>query len=44
MNSKYIGFYIVGFIAILGWNAFLIQRDNAMFKEYYHRQKLEYRK
>jgi hypothetical protein len=35
MNRNYI---ILGIVAILGWNAFLIHRDNQMFQKYYNDQ------
>ena len=31
MSKKYITAFIVGFIAMIGWNVFLIQRDQQMF-------------
>jgi len=41
MTSKHISYIFLAFIAILGWNVFLIQRDEAMFQEYYRRQAIE---
>jgi hypothetical protein len=41
MNSKEISFIFVGIFAILGWNVFLVQRDNALYDAYYHRQAIE---
>ena len=41
MNLKYISFIVVAIGAIIGWNAFLIQRDNALYDAYYHQQALE---
>ena len=38
MTSKEISFIVVAIFAILGWNVFLIQRDNALYDAYYHRQ------
>ena len=35
MKHPYI---IFGIVAILGWNAFLIHRDNQMFQKYYNDQ------
>jgi hypothetical protein len=32
MKLKYIGFGIAAFVAVVGWNAFLIQRDDALFR------------
>jgi hypothetical protein len=34
MNSKTITYVFLAFIAILGWNSFLIQRDKKMFDAY----------
>jgi hypothetical protein len=41
MNFKYISCGILAFIMILGWNAFLIKRDDALYKSYYKRQTME---
>ena len=41
MNRKYVIAGLIGFAAILGWNVFLIQRDNALYDAYYHRQAIE---
>lgn len=41
MSKKYITAFIVGFIAMIGWNVFLIQRDDAMYKSYYRQQAIE---
>jgi hypothetical protein len=35
MNSKTITYIFLAFIAILGWNAFLIHRDVKLFDAYY---------
>ena len=35
MNKKYIVTGLIGFAVILGWNVFLIQRDEKLFKAYY---------
>lgn len=35
MKPSYI---ILGVVAILGWNAFLIHRDHQMFQKYYNDQ------
>lgn len=37
-DMKYYLFFTLAFGAILGWNVFLIQRDNKMFDAYKHRQ------
>ena len=38
MNRKYIITFALGFAVILGWNVFLIQRDNKMYETYYNIQ------
>ena len=35
MPARYVAAFTLGFIAILGWNAFLIVRDDKLFKAYY---------
>lgn len=34
MNSKTIPYILLGVVAIVSWNVFLIQRDNKMFDRY----------
>ena len=34
MNSKTITYFFLAFIAVLGWNTFLIKRDQKMFDAY----------
>ena len=41
MNRKYVAAGLIGFAAIIGWNIFCIQRDDAMFKAYYRQQAIE---
>ena len=41
MNLKYISSSILVIGVIVGWNAFLIQRDNALYDVQYHQQALE---
>jgi hypothetical protein len=41
MNRKYIVAGLIGFAVILGWNVFLIQRDDVMYKAYYRQQAIE---
>jgi hypothetical protein len=41
MNRKYVTVFALGFFAMIGWNVFLIQRDDAMFRAYYHQQAIE---
>lgn len=40
MNKKYLTTFAVGFFVIIGWNLFLIQRDDRMYKAYYKQQAL----
>lgn len=40
MNKKYLTAFSLGFLAIIGWNIFLIQRDERMYKAYYHQKAL----
>jgi hypothetical protein len=35
MSTKYIITGAIGFIIIIAWNLFLIERDNKLFKSYY---------
>ena len=37
-NRKYIIAGLLGLAFILGWNVFLVQRDQRMFDAYYHQQ------
>jgi hypothetical protein len=41
MNNKEISFIFVAIFTILGWNVFLIQRDNALYKSYYKQKAME---
>jgi hypothetical protein len=41
MNTKLITYIFFGVVAVVGWNVFLIQRDESMFQEYYRRQAIE---
>lgn len=41
MTSKNISFIVVAVGVIIGWNAFLIQRDDALYKAYYKQQAIE---
>jgi hypothetical protein len=38
MKSKDITYIFLAFVAILGWNAWCIQRDDKLFKAYYHQK------
>ena len=41
MNRKYIVAGLIGFAVILGWNVFLIQRDERLYDSYYRAQAIE---
>jgi len=41
MNRKYIITFALGFLAIVGWNVFLIQRDEKLFDSYYRQQAMD---
>jgi hypothetical protein len=41
MNRKYVIAGLIGFSAILGWNVFLIQRDERMYDSYYRTKAVE---
>ena len=41
IDKKYVFAGLIGFAAIVGWNVFLIQRDDRMFDAYYHQQAVE---
>jgi hypothetical protein len=41
MNRKYITVFGLGILAMIGWNIFLVQRDDAMYKAYYRQQAIE---
>ena len=41
MKPKYIAYGLISLAAIIGWNAFLVQRDDALYKAYYKQQALE---
>ena len=38
MNIKYTSAGIMALVVIIGWNAFLVQRDDKLFKAYYHQK------
>ena len=38
MNRKYVIAGLVGFVVIIGWNIFCIQRDERMYDAYYRKQ------
>jgi hypothetical protein len=41
VKRKYVAFGLIAFAISLGWNVFLIQRDDALHKAYYHNQAIE---
>jgi hypothetical protein len=41
MKRKYFVYFLVALLASLGWNMFLIKRDQEMFKAYYHQKALQ---
>jgi hypothetical protein len=41
MNRKYITVFALGFLAMIGWNVFLVQRDERMYDAYYRTKAIE---
>jgi len=41
MNRKYIITFSLGFLTIIGWNVFLIQRDEKLYDSYYRAKAME---
>jgi hypothetical protein len=41
MNHRYVVAGLIGFAVILGWNVFLIQRDDKMYDAYYRSKAIE---
>ena len=41
VNRKYVVAGLVGFAFILGWNVFLIQRDEKLYDSYYRAKAIE---
>jgi hypothetical protein len=41
MNRKYIIAGLFGFAMIIGWNMFLVQRDERMYDAYYRSKAIE---
>jgi hypothetical protein len=41
LNIRYLAYWVSAIIIILGWNAFLIKRDDALYKSYYKKQAIE---
>lgn len=44
MSQKHILYGILALGVIIGWNAFLIQRDDALFRAYYKQQAIQQQK
>lgn len=44
MNKKHIIAGLIGFAVILGWNIFLIQRDDSLYKAHYRQQATQHLK
>jgi len=40
VSTKYLTAFAFGLVAIIGWNIFLVQRDDRMYKAYYKQQAL----
>ena len=43
-ERKYLIATVLGVVAIIGWNIFCIQRDDAMYKAYYRQQAIQQQK
>jgi len=41
VNKKYVAAGLISFAAILGWNVFLIQRDERLYDSYYRAKAIE---
>jgi len=41
MKRKYLTVFALGFLAMIGWNVFLIQRDEKLFDSPYHAKAIE---
>ena len=41
MSKKYVITFALGFIAMIGWNMFLIQRDERLYDAYYRQQAID---
>ena len=41
MNRKYIVTFALGFLAMIGWKVFLIQRDEKLYDSYYRAKAIE---
>ena len=41
MIGRYVTYTVLGAMFMIGWNVFLVQRDDAMYKSYYRQQAME---
>lgn len=41
MIGRYVTYTVLGAMFMIGWNLFLIQRDDALYKSYYRQQAIE---
>ena len=41
MIGRYVTYTVLCAMFMIGWNVFLIQRDDAMYKAYYRQQAME---
>ena len=41
MIGRYVTYTVLGAMFMIGWNVFLIHRDDAMYKSYYRQQAME---
>jgi hypothetical protein len=41
MIGRYFTYTVLGAILMIGWNVFLIQRDDALYKSHYRQQAIE---
>lgn len=44
MKPKYFAYGLASFLVVIGWNVFLIQRDDALYKSYYKQQAIQQQK
>jgi hypothetical protein len=41
MTKKYLSYGLIGLLIIVGWNVFLIQRDEKLYDSYYRAKVIE---
>jgi hypothetical protein len=41
MIGRYVTYTVLGAVLMIGWNVFLIQRDNKLYESYYRQQAIE---